>query len=138
MANMVVGVVIFMLLLNASLPIVNSLGISGNGLTFQYANNVNISAVQSFANCPGGVSGCSSNLGSFSSLSVVIAFGDFLWAMAKIMLFIPVTIALPYYFLVNDFYAPVSIAALYNLAFWAIFGFWIYTTVSGRYNSDIP
>jgi hypothetical protein len=131
------GIIVFLIILNSFLGLAPQFGIAGN-YTFQYANNVNITAVQQFANCPSGVTSCSSNLGSFSALSVVIAFGDFLWSLAKIMLFLPVVIALPAYFLVNDFYAPVALAAVYNIAFWVVFAFWINELVSGRYSFDVP
>jgi len=46
-------------------------------------------------------------------------------------------IALPALFLIQDFYAPVVWAAVYNAVFWLILIFWFNTLVSGRYIFEV-
>ncbi len=109
--------------------------------TFQYANNVNITAIQSFGNCPNGT--CSSNLGGLGTFQTVMAFGDFFWGFAQTVLFIPAVIVLPAFFITNDLYCPLSLngctafAGIYNVALWFLYGAFTYTLVTGRYNLEI-
>ncbi len=130
------GVVAFMLLLNTSLPFVNSLGVAD--IQFAYSTNVNQTALQQMGGCTNNGTSCGVNLGQQNPLTTAITFGDFLWGAANFLTQIPIAIALPAFMLTQDFYAPVAVAALYNVAMWIIFAFWINDYVSGRYHMSIP
>jgi hypothetical protein len=132
------GVVAFLIILNASFPLVNSFGLDPVAGGFVSQSNVNLTAIQQVGGCPTGAGSCSINLGGGGVISTLITFGDFLWAALNFLIQIPLSIALPYLFLTQDFYAPPTVAAVYNIAVWVLFAFWINDYVAGRYKMEIP
>lgn len=135
-----VAIVAFLILLNSCLVVVNQMGV-GSPSQFIASDNVNITAVQSAADCSynnaTGQSTCNNSFGNIPVISTLVTFGDFLWSLAKLVILLPIVIGLPYIFLVQNFYAPPLIAALYNLVVWIVLIFYFQTLISGRYVNDI-
>jgi hypothetical protein len=135
------AIVVFLVVLNSTFVVVNQLGV-GSPYQFTSQANVNITAIQSAGACSynatSGNTNCAPNFGNLGGvLSTLVTFGDFLWALAKMVIFLPMVVGLPAIFLIQDFYAPVLIAGLYNLVVWIILIFWFNQLISGRYQFEV-
>lgn len=135
------GIVLFLVVMNAALPFVNGLGITNS--QFAYSPALNVSAVQAGISCTQtngqGAVTCNQDIGIIGQvLGAIVTFGNFVWTFVRAIAIIPLAIALPAYVMVTDFYAPLPVAALYNVVFWVLCMYYFWTLVSNRYQNEVP
>ena len=133
-------VMTYLFVLNACLGFANVLGIGNQ--QFITAQNANIATVESMGACgtnsTAGTITCSPNLAAAGgSIATLSTFGDFLWSLGQLLVVIPMVALLPAYFMVQDFYMPISLAAVYQVVFMVLLVFYINTLVSGRYQNEL-
>jgi hypothetical protein len=137
----VISLLLFIMLLNLSIPVVNYMTApNGQPLFSTQTNNFpewSVQNVTSGAQCNVDQSGkpvCTPTLsGSGSSfLSTMLIFGDFFGALIKFIATMIEGVVLPYFFLVN-WGVPSVLAAVYNGGMWMVYFFAYITFLSGRY-----
>lgn len=134
------GIVLFLVVMNGALPFVNGLGLTNS--QFAYSPNLNITNVQGGIDCvqPGSVGPvtCNQDVGIIGQvLGAIVTFGNFVWTFVRAIAIIPLAVALPAYIMVTDFYAPLAVAALYNIVFWVLCMYYFWTLVSNRYQNEV-
>jgi hypothetical protein len=117
------------------------MGVGGSPNQFIAAANVNLTGVAQAGGCTyanaSATANCTFDAGNTGVLSTLIAFGDFIWSLARMFALLPIVVALPAVFLIQNFYAPPLIAGIYNIAIWVIYIFWINSVVANRYVFEI-
>jgi len=134
LANFLPALVVFSIVLNVAVPFANAMGIAGGTMPFDPTLSVD-TLLSGGAGCARAVNGtvtCTTDFGNLGLLGGFAAFGNFIWAIIKLLVFVPTVIFLPGIYMVSIFYAPVLFAALYNIGFVAIFVFWLADFIANR------
>lgn len=137
--------VLFVLLLNASMALANSLGLFGVQVPYLQGSNgmpYGLSAIVTSAN------GNPANMGVFSNATIstsfglspgladmALVFGYFLWGFVHTIQLFLLSFVVPAYYLVQLGF-PIQFAWLFTLASWFIYAIFVWTLVTGRYVED--
>ena len=134
------GIVAFMVIFNAFLPFVGTLGVAAAVPTASNSD-INQTSIYNISHCA--VNGNTSSLPTCTNdytgsgvagaiLGPIVTFGNFIWGILSLITTIPLAVLAPAWFLYADYGAPWQFAVLYNSVFGILMGFWIGGFISNR------
>ncbi len=139
-----IQLLMFVLVMNAAIPLANSFAIVPQQATYLRAgvntnNPFGQQAILQSIQVTQGANGTytqSANLGTSSLMSsTVLVFGDFYWGLVHFIPLMAESMVLPGMFL-TEFGAPPLLASIFTLLSWLVYAVFIFTTITGRYVED--